>query len=280
MPNDPATKRDAFYIRQSIIKMLEQAGSGHAAGALGQADIMAVLYRRVLNHQPAKPLWPKRDRFVLSNGHTCPVLYATLALYGYFDKKLLSSLRQLGSPLQGHPQEQVKLGIETSSGPLGQGLSQAMGMALAAQLKQQEQHYFVMTSDGEHQEGQVWEAYQTGSKYKLDNVTVLIDRNYIQISGVTSQVMPLDSLPDKISAFGWQVYEVDGHDHQALEDVLLEARDDNRPSVIIAYTVPGKGVDFMEAKYSWHGSPPTPKQAQEALRELNSLQGKTETMYD
>lgn len=271
MPDLPTSQRDAFKIRRLIIKMLEHAGSGHAAGALGLADVIAVLYRQVLRHRPEYALWPQRDRFILSNGHTCPVLYAALALYGYFPEDLLMSLRQLNSPLQGHPHRNQQLGIEVTSGPLGQGISQAIGMALAAKLQEQGHHYYVMTSDGEHQEGQVWEAYQAGAKYNLDNVTVIVDRNYIQISGVTSQVMPLEPLSDKLKSFGWQVYEIDGHNHQEITASLLQARDDGQPSVVVANTTAGKGVEFMEAKYSWHGSPPNAKQAQQALQQLEKL---------
>jgi transketolase len=271
---------DALDIRRSIISMLEQAGSGHAGGALGLADVFAVLYRNVLRHNPVDPTWSQRDRLLLSNGHTCPVLYAALAHHGYFPSTTLATLRQFGSPLQGHPHREPELGIEITAGPLGQGLSVGLGMALAAQRKHQEHHTFVVTSDGEHQEGQTWEAYLLGSKYQLDNVTVIIDRNYIQISGVTEHIMPLDPLADKIKSFGWQPYEVDGHDHDALERVLLTARDDHAPSVVIAYTQPGKGVDFIANKYSWHGSPPSPEEAKQALHQLNSLDGHLETQHD
>lgn len=260
--------------------MLEAAESGHAGGALGLADVFAVLYRDVLRHDSHQPTWKGRDRLLLSNGHVCPVLYATLALHGYFPEGDLLSLRQFSSPLQGHPHQNIELGIENTSGPLGQGISVVMGRALAARLKDQKHHYFVVTSDGEHQEGQTWEAYLTGAKYSLDNVTVIVDRNFIQISGVTEQVMPLESLPQKIASFGWEVFEVDGHDHQLLAQTLIQARDDKKPSVIIAYTEPGRGVDFMESKYSWHGSPPSPKEAQIALQQLNSLHGRLGTQYD
>lgn len=260
--------------------MLEQAKSGHAGGALGLADVLAVLYRDVLKHRPAEPRWLGRDRLVLSNGHVCPVLYAALARHGYFPEKELLRLRRLDSPLEGHPKADLDLGIEVSSGPLGQGISQAIGMALAARYQGRSHHTFVITSDGEHQEGQTWEAYLSGAKYKLENLTAIVDRNYIQISGVTEQVMPLESLPDKLRAFGWQVYEVDGHDHDELKLTLIAARDDGLPSVVVAYTEPGRGVDFMESKYSWHGSPPSPAEARQALHQLNSLSGSLETDYD
>jgi len=274
------SQRDALRIRRLIIQMLEKAGSGHAAGALGLADVFAVLYRDVLLHDPRNPTWNKRDRVLLSNGHVCPVWYASLALHGYFSEKLLSTLRVFGSPLQGHPHQEVALGIENTSGPLGQGISMAMGRALAAKFKQEKHHLYVVTSDGEHQEGQTWEAYLTGAKYDLQNLTVIIDRNFIQISGVTEQVMPLESLTQKVASFGWAVLEVDGHDHQAIQKTLLQARDDERPTAVMLYTQPGRGVDFMENKFSWHGSPPSPQEARMALQELNSLNGILGTEYD
>lgn len=274
------SEADALIIRRHIIKMLELAGSGHAGGALGIADILAVLYREILRHDPQNPTWENRDRFVLSNGHTCPALYATLALHNYFPKDELWQLRQINSFLEGHPHENVEKGIELSSGPLGQGLSQMLGMSLAGRLKQLDNHFFALLSDGEHQEGQTWEAYQFGAKYKLANATVIIDRNYIQISGVTEQIMPLDPFADKIRSFGWQVYEVNGHDHQAIYQTIREAMTDEQPSAIIAYTTPGKGVDFIEAKFTWHGDAPDPQQARTALRQLNSLAGKLDTQYD
>ncbi len=274
------TLQDAYQIRKSIIQMLVEAKSGHAAGALGLADTFAVLYREVLRHSPAQPEWADRDRLVLSNGHVCPVLYATLALHGYFSSELLLTLRKRNSPLQGHPHENVKLGIEVTSGPLGQGVSQAVGMALAARALRRTHHVYAVTSDGEHQEGQTWEAYLSGAKYGVSNLTVLIDRNFIQISGVTEQIEPLEPLVPKLQSFGWTVYEVNGHDHDLLAQTLVQARDDGKPSVVVLYTEPGHGVDFMEAKYSWHGQPPDEKQARDALRQLNSLAGRLETQHD
>ncbi len=271
---------DAQEIRRLIIEMLTVAGSGHAGGSLGLADVFAVLYRSVLQHKSSQPLWSGRDRVVLSNGHTCPVLYATLAVHGYFPEKELWKLRKLEGELQGHPHEKPEWGIETTSGPLGQGLSQAVGMALAARYLRQKHHVFAITSDGEHQEGQTWEAYLMGAKHRLENLTVIIDRNFIQITGVTETIMPLESLADKCRSFGWTVYEVNGHDHEALHDALMSARADGEPSVIVAYTEPGRGVDFMEGKFSWHGSAPNDEEAVRALRALNSLDGELETEYD
>lgn len=275
-----ATERDALEIRKLIITMLEKAGSGHAGGALGMADVFAVLYRDVLHHQPQRPTWPHRDRVILSNGHICPVWYATLALHEYFPRDVLNTLRQLDSPLQGHPHEQVALGIENTSGPLGQGFSVAVGVALALRLQLQDSHVFALLSDGEHQEGQTWEAYQAGAKFELSNLTAVIDRNFIQISGVTEQVMPLESLPAKLRAFGWLVYEVNGHDHVAIREALLSAKADGSPSAVVCYTEPGRGVDFIEARYTWHGTAPKPAEAREALRQLNSLHGALETQHD
>lgn len=271
---------DAVEIRRLIVQMLTLAGSGHAGGSLGLADIFAVLYRTVLSHKPNNPAWSARDRVVLSNGHTCPVLYATLAHHGYFSDKELWKLRKLEGELQGHPHEKLEWGIETTSGPLGQGLSQAVGMALAAKFQRQKHHVFAITSDGEHQEGQTWEAYLMGAKHRLENLTVIIDRNFIQITGVTEAVMPLESLSDKVRAFGWQVYEVNGHDHEALYEAFQAAKADGEPSVIVAYTEPGKGVEFMEAKYSWHGAVPNSQESARALRALNSLDGQLETQHD
>ncbi len=275
-----STQDDAQRIRELILSMLQRAGSGHAGGPLGMTDLFAVLYRQVLEHKPKQPTWQHRDRVVLSNGHTCPVLYATLALHGYFPEEELWQLRQVGATLQGHPHQNESLGIETSSGPLGQGLSQAIGMAVAAQFLRRKHHIYVFTSDGEHQEGQTWEAYLAGAKYHTDNVTVLIDRNYTQISGVTENVLPLEPLRDKIAAFGWRVYEINGHDHEAIFHALQEAKADGDPSVIIAYTEPGRGVSFMEGKFSWHDYHASPAEARRALNEVQTLDHTLENIHD
>ncbi|MCD8484028.1 transketolase [Candidatus Woesebacteria bacterium] len=270
---------DAQQIRELIVRMLQRAGSGHAGGPLGMADLFAVLYRQVLQHNPHRPQWEHRDRVVLSNGHTCPVLYATLALHDYFPEEELWQLRRLHAELQGHPHQKEAWGIETSSGPLGQGVSQAVGMAVAAKFLHRKHHIYCFSSDGEHQEGQVWEAYLAGAKYAVDNMTILIDRNYTQISGVTEQVMPLDPLKDKISAFGWRVYEINGHDHEAIFHALQEAKADGEPSVIIAYTEPGHGVSFMEGKFSWHDYHASPAEARRALNEVQSLDNTLENLH-
>lgn len=275
-----STQEDALRIREYILEMLQRAGSGHIGGPLGMADLFAVLYRFVLEHKPERPTWEHRDRVVLSNGHTCPVLYATLALHKYFPEEELWKLRQIGAQLQGHPHQKEDWGIETSSGPLGQGLSQAIGMALAAQFLHRNHHIYAFLSDGEHQEGQTWEAYLSGCKFRLSNLTVILDRNYTQISGVTEQIMPLDPLRDKLRSFGWQVYEIHGHDHDAIYHALRSAKADGEPSVIIAYTEPGRGVSFMEGKFSWHDYHASASQAKKALQEIQTLENKLENLHN
>lgn len=266
----------ANLIREEIIKMLEHAGSGHSAGPLGLADIFTALYFDVLKHDPKKPNWDERDILLLSNGHCVPVRYATMAEAGYFDRKELLTLRQFGSRLQGHP-ERLKLpGLESTSGPLGSGLSQACGMALGLRIdKATHRWVYVVMGDGELDEGNVWEAAMLAGKYKLGNITAIIDRNNIQIDGPTETVMPLEDLRDKWEAFGWHVIEIDGNNVEAVIDACAMARAVvEKPVVIIAHTVPGKGVDFMEYDFHWHGMPPDHKQAVEALHELRTLGGK------
>ncbi len=266
----------AQTLRRDVIKMLEHAGSGHSAGPLGLADIFAALYFNVLNHDPKKPNWDQRDILVLSNGHVVPIRYAAMANAGYFPKKELMTLRRLGSRLQGHPERKALPGLETTSGPLGSGLSQAAGMALA--LKVEEDHkrwvYCVM-GDGELDEGNVWEAVMFIAKNKLYNLTAIVDRNNIQIDGPTEYVMPLEDLRAKWEAFGWHVIEIDGHNMESIVDACSMAKAIvEKPVVIIAHTIPGKGVDFMEYDYHWHGAPPNSQQAKEALKKLRSLGGK------
>lgn len=262
-----ATKAQA--IRESIISMLAIAQSGHPGGALGMADLYASLYFDFLHHDPEQPLWADRDRVILSNGHTCPVLYATLAEAGYFPKEELATLRRINSRLQGHPHLGSLPGVENTGGPLGQGLSQACGLALGLRLDKKDQKVICLLSDAEHEEGQTWEAYLFGAKYKLNNLIAIIDRNQIQIGGTTDQVMPLEPFRAKLEAFNWSVEEIDGHDFGQIRNALQAAsRSKKRPTVIIANTIPGKGVDFMEQKYQWHGKPPTPEQAVDALAQL------------
>lgn len=269
-------------IRIDLIKMLEQAGSGHSAGPLGLADIFTALYFRILKHNPANPEWDQRDILILSNGHCAPVRYATMAHAGYFPKKELMTLRKFGSRLQGHP-ERLKLpGMETTSGPLGSGLSQAAGMALALRMDNAQHRWvYVVMSDGELQEGNIWEAAMLAAKYKLTNVIGIIDRNNIQIEGPTETVMPLEDLRAKWEGFGWHVLEIDGNDIDAVVDACSMAKAIvEKPVVIIAHTVPGKGVDFMEYDFHWHGSPPNHEQAVEALKDLRTLGGKIRSEHE
>ncbi|OGY92633.1 MAG: transketolase [Candidatus Komeilibacteria bacterium RIFCSPLOWO2_02_FULL_48_11] len=267
----------ANNIRQNIITMLLKAGSGHSAGSLGLADVFTALYFNVLKHDPKRPNWQERDRVILSNGHICPVWYATLAQAGYFPKRELWTLRQLGSPLQGHPRYHSAPGIENTSGPLGQGISVAAGLAYAIhELQKSHENVFCVTSDGEHDEGQTWEAVMFAAKHKLPNLTVIIDRNNIQISGQTEQVMPLDSLKDKYQAFNWHVIEIDGHNMEEIIAALNKAKSIvERPVCVIANTIPGKGVDFMEYNYEWHGKAPNTEEAERALRQLSNLSSRT-----
>lgn len=264
----------AVNLRETVIKMLLEAQSGHPAGSLGAADILTALYFNVLNIDPSKPTDPGRDIFVLSNGHICPILYATLAEKGFFEKSLLWRLRRLNSPLQGHPKYTSISGIENSSGSLGQGFSQAIGMALAAKLDKRSNRIYVLTGDGELQEGQIWEGAMFAPAKNLDNLTWIIDRNNIQIDGNTEDIMPLENLRNKLESFGWFVVEIDGHNFEEIINSCKMARSvSQRPTVIIAHTIPGKGVDFMEYKFEWHGKPPTKDQALQALKSLRSLQG-------
>lgn len=270
----------ANEIREEIIKMLLEAGSGHSAGPLGMADVFTSLYFHILNHDPKNPDWEQRDKVVLSNGHICPVLYATLAKAGYFPMDELKTLRKLGSRLQGHPHRGALPGIENTSGPLGEGLSQAIGMALANRLDNKTSHIYCLTSDGEHQEGNTWEAIMFAAKYNLDNLTVIIDRNNIQIDGTTENVMPLENLRQKYESFNWYVIETDGNNIEGFVDAVRHARTvHERPTVIIAHTIPGLGVDFMENNYTWHGKPPNDKEAKLALSELRTLQGKIKSEH-
>ncbi|MFA6256756.1 MAG: transketolase [Candidatus Paceibacterota bacterium] len=246
-------------IRMSIITMLAAAKSGHTAGPLGMSDIFALFYFHILKHDPKNPTWPERDRVILSNGHICPVLYAAMAHSGYFPVEELQTLRKLGSRLQGHPHREFLPMLETSSGPLGSGLSQAVGMALADKIDKKDKGRFIycFMGDGELDEGNIWEAAMLAGKYKLGNIISVIDRNNIQIEGVTEEVLPLEPLQSKWRSFGWHVIEVSGHDFRALNEAVEEAQAIfDKPIVLIAHTIPGKGVSFMEGDYRWHGNPP------------------------
>ncbi len=278
----------ANTIRQDIIAMLLEAKTGHSAGPLGMADVFTVLYHTdAIKHDPKNPDWEERDRIVLSNGHICPVLYAAMAHSGYFPVEELKTLRKFGSRLQGHPHREWLPGIETSSGPLGSGLSQTIGMALADRMnnsKSSPKNFYCLMGDGELDCGQVWEAAMLAGREKLQNITGFIDRNNIQIDGFTEDIMPLEPLKAKWESFGWHVLEVDGHNFEALNDAIGEAQAVfEKPSMIIAHTIPGKGIDFVERRFEWHGIPPgqgpedAVKKAEQGaamLNELRTLGGK------
>lgn len=269
--------RKAEKIREDIIKMLEHAGSGHSAGSLGMADIFTTLYFYTLNHDPKNPTWGDRDRVVLSNGHICPVWYATLAHAGYFPIDELQTLREINSRLQGHPHVHSVPGIENTSGPLGQGVSQAVGMALAGKMDDKKYRVYTIMGDGEQEEGQVWEALLYAGDRKLSNMTFIVDRNNIQIDGHTEDVMPLEPLAAKYKAFNMHVIEIDGNNITQVIYALNEAKAiTEKPTVVLAYTIPGKGVPFMEGLPVWHGKAPDKQQAKEALHDLRTLQGKIE----
>ncbi len=259
----------ANEIRMDIIRMLLAAGSGHSAGALGMADIFTALYFEIMNHDPQNPGWEERDRLILSNGHICPVYYATLAHAGYFSLRELKTLRRLGSRLQGHPEKERLFGIETTSGPLGCGLAQAAGYALGAKMDNKRFRVFCICSDAEHDEGNHWEAVMFAAKYKLSNLTLFVDRNNIQIGGFTEDVMPLEPLSEKYKSFNWHLQKINGHNIEEIINAVNQAKTVyEKPSVILAHTTPGKGVSFMENDPSWHGKPPNKKEAELALKEL------------
>ena len=286
-------ERKAQDIRMDVIRMLEEAGSGHSAGPLGMADILTALYFDIMHYDPKNPDWDERDIFLLSNGHTVPVQYATMAHAGFFDRKELMTLRKFGSRLQGHPERTRLPGLENTSGPLGCGLSQASGMSLALRMNNQQNKrwIYVLMGDGELNEGNVWEAAMLAAKYKLYNIIGIIDRNNIQIDGATEDVMPLEDLRDKWEAFGWHVQEIDGHNIESVIDACSMARAiTEKPSIIIAHTIPGKGVDFMEYDFRWHGvspglqdisgAPSKAMQAKVALAELRTLKGKIRSEHE
>jgi len=270
-------------IRQSIIEMLVAAGSGHSAGPLGMTDVFTALYFHLLRHDPKNPALPERDFVILSNGHICPVQYATMAHAGYFPVDELKTLRKFGSRLQGHPHRAKLPGIEVSSGPLGTGISQAVGMALALRMDKKTNFVYCLMGDGEQNCGIVWEAIMLAGRERLWNLIGIIDRNNIQIDGFTEDIMPLEPLREKYEAFGWHVIDVDGHNIEEIVNAVEEAKAIyEKPKMIIAHTIPGKGVDFMERRFEWHGNPPgkgpadkvpADKQAEEALRELRTLRG-------
>ncbi|HEX6989207.1 MAG TPA: transketolase [Bacillota bacterium] len=267
--------RDALFakaqqLRRDVIEMVHHARSGHPGGALGMADIFTVLWYRFLRDDPANPAWPDRDRFVLSNGHICPILYAVLADRGYFQRDLLFTFRKLGSRVQGHPSIRKDLpGIEYSGGSLGNGLSYALGIALAARVSGRPYRVFCSLGDGDCQEGQTWEAAMAAAHYRVGNLVAMVDYNKTQIDGPIDQVMSLGNLADKWRAFGWHVQEIDGHDHAAVEQAFQAALErSDLPSVLVAHTVIGKGVSFMEGDYRWHHGYPDEDQYRRAMAEL------------
>jgi transketolase len=262
-------KAVAKRLRRDIVTMIAKAGSGHPGGSLSAVEIVATLYWRILRHKPSDPQWRDRDRFILSKGHAAPVLYAVLAECGYFPKSELATLRQLDSRLQGHADRTATPGVEMSSGSLGQGLSFAIGCALAGRLDRQPWRVYALLSDGECDEGQTWEAAMSAAKFKVDNLTAVVDNNGIQLSGFNRDIMPLDPLNQKWGAFGWQVFEVDGHDFSQLFNAFGKARKvKEKPAVIIAHTIKGKGVSFMENNVDFHGKAPNAEQLEKALKEL------------
>jgi transketolase len=262
----------ANRVRETIVETLVEAGSGHSAGPLGMADIFTAFYFHILNHDPKNPNWEERDIFVLSKGHAAPALYAVLGRSGYFSIDNFLRLRRFGSILQGHPMRGVTPGIDVSTGSLGQGLSQANGIALASKINNKKRRIYVMLGDGEVQEGQIWEAAMTASHYKIDNLCTILDNNGLQIDGHVSDIMSIDPLPDKWKAFGWNVIEIDGLKFEEILSSLNEAEKViGKPTIIIAHTIKGKGVSFMEGKVEYHGIPPTWDELEKGLKELSQV---------
>jgi len=270
----------ANRIREKLIEMLLMAGSGHTAGPLGMADIFTAFYFHILNHDPKNPDWEERDRLILSNGHICPVRYAAMAHAGYFPVSELKTLRKLGTRLQGHPHRGSLPGIETTSGPLGSGLGQAAGYAYGAKMDGKKFKVYCFMSDGEQDAGNTWEAAMFAGKYKLNNLIALIDRNNIQIDGMTEDIMPLEPLRDKYESFGWHVLEINGHDFEEIVNAVEEAKAIyEKPTVIISHNIPGKGIKEIEFDYKWHGIAPNKEQAAKFLAELRTLGGKIKSEH-
>jgi transketolase len=274
-------RKIANNIRKDLIKSLLEAGSGHSAGPLGMADVFTALYFNILNHDPGNPMWEERDRLFLSCGHIVPIRYVTMAHAGYFPKTELKNLRKFGSPLQGHPERLRMPALESTSGPLGSGLAQAAGYAYAARMDSKRFRVFCITSDGEHDAGNHWEAVLFAGKNNLSNLTLFVDRNNIQIDGYTEDIMPLEPLEEKYKAFNWHVLHIDGHNMEEIIDAVNHARAVYQdPTVIIAHTIPGKGVSFMENLPEWHGKPPNEAEAKKALHDLRTLGGKIEGEHE
>jgi len=259
----------AAVIRCDIISMICTAGAGHPGGALSAADIVTALYFRVMRINPQNPTWSDRDRFILSKGHACPVWYAALAEKGYFDKSHLKTLRRINSLLQGHPDMNKTPGIDMTTGSLGHGLSAGLGMALSGKLRKKDYHVYVIIGDGESQEGSIWEAAMAGAKWKLDNLTAVLDRNHLQNDDCVDDLMPIEPIADKWCAFGWNVVEIDGHNMEAIVEALEAAKlHKGSPTIIIAHTIKGKGVSFMENVCEWHGKAPCQEEADNAIDEI------------
>lgn len=272
---------EANKIRETLISMLTAAGSGHTAGPLGMADIFTVFYFHILKHDPKNPLLEDRDRLILSNGHIVPIRYAAMAHAGYFPIEETKTLRAFGSRLQGHPERERLPGLETTSGPLGSGLSQAAGIAYAARMDGKKFRTYAFLSDGEHNAGNTWEGAMFAGNNKLSNLTAIVDRNNIQINGMTENVMPLEPLADKYRAFNWHVLEVDGHNMEEVVDAVEEAKAIyEKPTVIIAHTIPGKGIKEIEFDYNWHGKPPKKEEAEKFLAELRTLGGRVQSEHE
>jgi len=269
LPDIDSLKEKAAHLRKTILTMLTGAGSGHTGGSLSATDIVSALYFYEMRHDPENPGWDERDRFILSKGHAAPLLYAALASSGYFDKNLLSTLRKIGSPLQGHPCSKKLPGVEISTGSLGQGLSIANGLALGMKLDKKSSRVYCLLGDGEIQEGQIWEAAMSASHYKLDNLCAIIDNNGLQIDGPCCEIMQIEPIVQKWQAFGWHVTDIDGHDMTAIVQALQDARATRqKPTMIVARTVKGKGVSFFEGKVQYHGLAPTDEELEMALKEL------------
>ena len=265
-------KRIALRMRLDIVKMIGAAGSGHPGGSLSEVELLTALYFRVMRHDAKNPTWADRDRFILSKGHGCPALYATYAEPGYIDPGLLNTLRKLGSPLQGHPDKRMLPVLEASTGSLGQGLSIGIGTAIAAKLDRRDYHTFVMVGDGEIEEGQIWEAAMFAGFHKLTNLTCIVDNNRQQLDGFVKDILDPAPVAEKFRAFGWRTAEIDGHDFEQVIPALEEARaaKDGKPTAVVAHTIKGKGVSFMENNPEWHGVAPKPEQVQAAVRELET----------
>lgn len=271
-PDIAKLQRAATELRIDIIRMIGAAGSGHPGGSLSEVELLLALYDVVMRHDPKNPSWPDRDRFILSKGHGCPALYAVMMHAGYLSRDLLPTLRKLGSPLQGHPDKRMMPILEASTGSLGQGLSIGIGMALTAKLDKADWHVFVMTGDGEIQEGQNWEAAMFAPYHKLSNLTLIVDYNHQQLDGFTKDILDVDPLAAKFAAFGWNAVTIDGHDFKQVIPAMQQARANTsgKPTAIVANTIKGKGVSFMENDPHWHGVAPKPDEVERAVKELEA----------